>query len=98
MRPQSGQYCPFGPKEDFFENFTLVIFNVLLVPYNDAKTGKNIHRADPERTWIIWGYNRVRIAHLSQRIFGGKLHLTDFYLIIFPFHSAKFEKNPWSGS
>ena len=46
---------------------------------------------------IILCHSRAKIAHLAQqRIFSG-IRLSDFYLLIAPYHPTKFENNPLSG-
>ena len=53
------------------------------------------HRLDPEiKVCIVLGHSWAKIAHLA-RIFR-KFLLIKFYLLIVPYHVAKFEKNPLS--
>ena len=49
FRPQLGQNFPFGPKEDFWETFTLMIFLYLLCPIilQKLKEKKILE-------WILW--------------------------------------------
>ena len=56
---------------------------------------KKLLRVDPHiKTWINLGENWAKMAHLPKIQNFGKFHLNSFYLIISPYHSVKFKKNP----
>ena len=89
--PQLGQNCPFCPKKDFLGNFTWMNFTNLRVPFHTAKFekstsgrswGKSLHNFGPPLGW--------NCAFGLKEHFFQKFHGNNFYLLIVPYHAAKF--------
>ena len=92
--PQLDKNCPFEPKkkltnfEKFHSIFIKILFSIML------KTLQEILKADYEiHNCIMLGHNQAKIAHLTQRRFLGKFWFCNFYLLIVPYHAAKYENN-----
>ena len=65
---QLGQNCPFGPKEDFLQHFTVLSFIYLLCPIKEQSLKKKILRLGPEiKASIILSHNWAVIGHLVQK-------------------------------
>ena len=66
---------------------------LFIVPYHAGKFERNLW-ADPEiRACIPFDQNWAKIAHLTQKRFFNKFHLSDLHLFIASYHAAKFLKS-----
>ena len=90
--PQSGQNCLLSPKEEFFGNFTGVIFIYLLCPIMLQSLEIFLNVDLETKGCIILHHNWDKTAHLVQTAIFMEFHISNLCQLIVFYHAAEFQK------